>query len=115
MKWKTIAAVTVALFMGLGVLIKLATRLPEPPAHQVFINGNLLTMDADNSIVEAIAIRGDRIEAVGSTEDIMAGVADDTLVTDLRGRTMLPGFIDAHLHIESAMVPPSRVRIVPLM
>lgn len=107
MKWKTIAAVTVALFMGLGVLIKLATRLPEPPAHQVFINGNVLTMDADNSIVEAIAIRGDRIEALGSTEDIMAGVADDTLVTDLRGRTMLPGFIDAHGHF-----PASGMRVI---
>ena len=98
MKWKTIAVVVLALLVGLGVVLRLGTRLPQAPAHQVFINGTLLTMDADNRVVDAIAVRGDRIEAVGSTDEIMALVEDDTLVTDLRGRTMLPGFIDAHGH-----------------
>ena len=98
MKWKTIAVVALALLVGFGVVLRLGTRLPQAPAHQVFINGTLLTMDADNRVVEAIAVRGDRIEAVGSTDEIMALVEDDTLVTDLRGRTMLPGFIDAHGH-----------------
>ena len=98
MKWKTIAVVALALLVGLGVVLRLGTRLPQAPAHQVFINGTLLTMDADNRVVDAIAVRGDRIEAVGSTDEIMALVEDDTLVTDLRGRTMLPGFIDAHGH-----------------
>jgi len=97
-KWKTIAVVVVALSVGFGVVLRLGTRLPQAPEHQVFINGTLLTMDADNRVVEAIAVRGDRIEAVGSTDEIMALVGDDTLVTDLRGRTMLPGFIDAHGH-----------------
>ena len=98
MKWKTIAVVALALLVGLGVVLRLGTRLPQAPAHQVFINGTLLTMDADNRVVDAIAVRGDRIEAVGSTDEIMALVEDDTLVTNLRGRTMLPGFIDAHGH-----------------
>ncbi|MCP5186253.1 MAG: amidohydrolase [Pseudomonadales bacterium] len=98
MKWKTIVVVALALLVGFGVVLRLGTRLPQAPAHQVFINGTLLTMDADNRVVEAIAVRGDRIEAVGSTDEIMALVEDDTLVTDLRGRTMLPGFIDAHGH-----------------
>jgi predicted amidohydrolase YtcJ len=97
-KWKTIAVVALALLVGFGVVLRLGTRLPQAPAHQVFINGTLLTMDADNRVVDAIAVRGDRIEAVGSTDEIMAMVEDDTLVTDLRGRTMLPGFIDAHGH-----------------
>ena len=98
MKWKTIVVVALALLVGFGVVLRLGTRLPQAPAHQVFINGTLLTMDADNRVVEAIAVRGDRIEAVGSTDEIMALVEDDTLVTNLRGRTMLPGFIDAHGH-----------------
>ena len=55
-------------------------------------------MDADNRIVQALSTRDDRIEALGSTEDIMALVGDDTEVIDLRGRAVLPGFVDAHGH-----------------
>lgn len=98
MSWKSGIAVLLALVVGVGVVIRMATRLPEPPAHQVFINGNVLTMDAHNSVAEAISVRGDRIEAVGTTADIMARANDDTVVNDLRGRTLLPGFIDAHGH-----------------
>ena len=81
-----------------GLVIRMATRLPEPPAHQLFINGNVLTMDTENRIVEALAVRADRIEAVGSTEQIMALAEEGSEVVDLRGRTVLPGFIDAHGH-----------------
>jgi predicted amidohydrolase YtcJ len=64
----------------------------------VFIQGNVLTMDAENRIVEALSVRGDKIEALGSSEEIMTLVNDDTVVTNLRGRTLMPGFIDAHGH-----------------
>jgi predicted amidohydrolase YtcJ len=96
--WKTILVVIAALSVGFGVLIRIATRLPEPPSHQVFINGDVLTMDGDNRVVEALSVRGDRIEAVGTTDQIMALVDDDSEVVDLRGRALLPGFIDAHGH-----------------
>ncbi len=98
MKWKTVLVVIAALLVGFGLLVRMATRLPEPPAHQLFINGTVLTMDADNRVVEALAVRGDRIEAVGSTEQVMALAQEDSEVVDLRGRTLLPGFIDAHGH-----------------
>jgi predicted amidohydrolase YtcJ len=98
MNWKILVAVILAFAVGLGVLLKIATRTPQPPAHQVFINGDVLTMDADNRVVQALSARGDRIEAVGSTQEIMALVSDQTEVVDLRGRTLLPGFIDAHGH-----------------
>jgi predicted amidohydrolase YtcJ len=100
--WKNIAAVTLALVVGLGLVIRMATRLPEPPAHQVFINGDVLTMDADNRVVEALSIRGDRIDLLGTTGDVMAAADDDTVVVDLRGRTLLPGFIDAHGHFPAS-------------
>ena len=102
MNWKNIAAVTLALVVGLGLVIRMATRLPEPPAHQVFINGDVLTMDADNRVVEALSIRGDRIDLLGTTGDVMAAADDDTVVVDLRGRTLLPGFIDAHGHFPAS-------------
>jgi predicted amidohydrolase YtcJ len=98
MNWKILVAVALAFAVGLGVLLKIATRTPQPPAHQVFINGDVLTMDADSRIAQALSARGEFIEAVGSTEEIMALVGADTTVIDLRGRTLLPGFIDAHGH-----------------
>ena len=98
MNWKNSVVVILAFAAGLGVLVKIATRTPQPPAHQVFINGDVLTMDADNRIAQALSARGELIEAVGSTEEIMTLVGDDTMVVDLRGRTLLPGFVDAHGH-----------------
>ena len=98
MSKSTWALVALAFFGGLYVLFQMATRTPEPPAHQVFIDGTVLTMNAEAPIAEAISVRGDTIEAVGNTEDIMALVTDETEVHDLLGRTLLPGFIDAHGH-----------------
>ena len=71
---------------------------PEPPLRQVFLNGQILTMDENNRIAEAVLIEGDRIAAVGGREDIAGQVDGDTVVTDLNGKTMLPGFIEAHGH-----------------
>ncbi|MCR9104849.1 MAG: amidohydrolase [Gammaproteobacteria bacterium] len=98
MNWKTAILIVLALVAGLGVLFQIATRTPPAPEHQVFINGTVLTMDASNRIAQALSARGDRIEAVGTTDDIMSLVDDTTLVFDLKGRTLLPGFIDAHGH-----------------
>ena len=107
MNWKTVFVVLLALVFGVGVLMKIALRTPQAPAHQVFINGNVLTMDANNTVAEALSTRGELIEAVGSTDEIMALVGDDTEIVDLRGRTLLPGFIDAHGHF-----PGSGLRVV---
>jgi predicted amidohydrolase YtcJ len=98
MTWRTALVVLAALAAGVIVLLGIALRDPAPPAHQVFVNGDVFTMDADNRIHEAISLRGDRIEAVGSTEEIMALVGPGTVVTDLYGQAVLPGFIDAHGH-----------------
>ncbi len=98
MNWKTTALVLGVLIVGVAILAKMATRLPAPPDHQVFINGDVLTMDASSRIVEAVSVRGERIEAVGSTDEIMTLVSNQTEVVDLRGRTLMPGFIDAHGH-----------------
>ena len=99
---KPILLVLLAFVAGAGVLVKIALRTPQPPAHQVFINGDILTMDANNTVVEALSARGELIEALGTTQDIMALAQDDTQVIDLRGQTVLPGFIDAHGHFPGA-------------
>lgn len=98
MSFRVVVAVLVALCAGIYVLFAIATRPPEAPAHHVFINGHVLTMDQRNTVAQAVSVRGDRIEAIGSSEAILALVSDRTDVTDLRGRTLMPGFIDAHGH-----------------
>ena len=90
--------VSAAFFLGLYLLFQIATRPPEAPEHQVFVNGQILTMNAENRVVEALSVRGAKVSRVGSTEEILAEVTDKTVVTDLRGRTLMPGFVDAHGH-----------------
>ena len=101
MNWKTWLVVLAALVVGVGVVFTLATRLPAPPAHQVFINGEVITVDNESRVVEAIALRGDRIEAVGTTDEIMALVEDQTVVHDLRGTVLFLKEYVATLRSES--------------
>ncbi|MEE2875603.1 MAG: amidohydrolase, partial [Chloroflexota bacterium] len=64
----------------------------------ILVNGSIHTVDIDNSVAEAIAIQGDRISLVGSNTDVRAQARSETKVIDLAGRTVTPGFIDAHQH-----------------
>ena len=71
-------------------------------ATHVYRNGTILTMDSGGSRAQALAVSGETILAVGSDAEVMALADQHTVVTDLRGRTMLPGFIDGHSHFVSA-------------
>lgn len=64
----------------------------------VLINGKVITVDKDDRIVEAVAIYRNRIEAVGSSEEIKKLVGPKTKVIDLQGKTVMPGIIDSHTH-----------------
>jgi predicted amidohydrolase YtcJ len=72
--------------------------LAEPPATVVFRGGPVFRADPARSIASAVAIRGDRIVAVGGEREIAPHLADASDVVDLRGRFLLPGFVDAHVH-----------------
>ncbi|MBI4518811.1 MAG: amidohydrolase [Deltaproteobacteria bacterium] len=72
--------------------------LRQPPESRIFLNGTVLTMDAHDSIAQAVALARDRIVAVGTNEEVQRLVAKGSIVVDLHGQTMLPGFIDAHGH-----------------
>lgn len=98
MTYRVGLSVLAAFLLGLYLLFQIATRPPEAPEHQVFVNGKILTMDAENRVLEALSVRGEKVSRVGSTEEILAEVTAKTVVTDLRGRTLMPGFVDAHGH-----------------
>lgn len=70
-------------------------------AESVFINGRIWTVDEARPEAEAVAVAGGRILAVGSTNEIRGYIGASTTVIDLKGRRMLPGFIDNHTHFMS--------------
>lgn len=82
------------------VLLPLAVSAGGAPCTPdlVLVNGRVHTVDASRSEAEAVAICGERISQVGSTAEIRALAAKDTRVIDLRGRRVVPGFNDAHVH-----------------
>ena len=73
----------------------------EPPADLVLIHGHILTVDAKDSVVQALAIRKGVIVRVGPDSDVLqfAGNAPGLRVIDLQGHTATPGLIDTHAHI----------------
>ncbi|MEW2915120.1 amidohydrolase [Leisingera sp. JC11] len=68
-------------------------------ADIVILNGNLTTFDPDNPTAEAMAIGGGRITAVGSNDEIRDLAGNQTRIIDAIGGTVLPGFIDSHVHL----------------
>lgn len=83
---------------------------PGNGAKIIFHNGQILTMVRDQPNAEAIFIRGDRIQAVGSDNDILALRGADTQVMDLSGLTLMPGFVDAHAHIAPEKEDPNEFK-----
>lgn len=68
-------------------------------ADRLLINGRIATQDERRSFAEALAIRGDRIVATGSTDDLLKYRGARTTIIDLGGRTVIPGLNDSHLHV----------------
>ena len=69
------------------------------PADVILTGGRVVTVDERFTIADAVAIRGDRIAAVGSTAAVEALAGGKTRRIDLRGRTVIPGLIDNHMHL----------------
>jgi predicted amidohydrolase YtcJ len=81
-----------------GLVFALSAAAYAQTTDTVLINGKILTVDSQSSVREAIAVRGGRILAVGSTADIRKLAGPSTRSIDLQGRTVIPGLIDSHLH-----------------
>src|SRR5690606_40792096 len=67
-------------------------------ADTVLYNGNIVTVDSESRKVEAVAIVGDRIAAVGGDAEVKALGGAGTRMVDLKGATVIPGMIDNHTH-----------------
>lgn len=76
----------------------------KPGADLVLHNATVLTMEPGQPEAHGVAIGGGRILAVGSSAEVRGWASADTRVIDLGGKTLLPGFIDAHSHFASTGV-----------
>ena len=93
MRWVSCAA------FALGAATIMA-QAPAQVADLVLRGGKVITLDAGDRVTEAIAVRGNRILAVGSNTEIARLTGPETRTIDLQGRSVTPGFIDAHTHTE---------------
>ncbi len=102
-----------------GVPSQNAQNAQKPKADLIFTHANIYTgvVDPASSLgagkrAEALAIRGDRILAVGMPDEIMKWKGPQTKIVDLKGRFVMPGFNDAHMHLASAGLEKMNVNLV---
>jgi hypothetical protein len=80
-----------------GVLAEAQQR--AVPADLLLTNGKIVTVDDRFTIAQAVAVAGERVIAVGTNQEIGRLAGPSTRRIDLRGRTVLPGLIDNHMHV----------------
>ncbi|KAB7707365.1 amidohydrolase family protein [Bacillus aerolatus] len=97
-----ILALVIALCMGFSSSGTLPKKLDPLAPDTVYVNGKIITMDADSSSAEAVAVKEGKIIAVGKSKDIRQLAGRSTKTVDLKGKVMLPGLIDAHSHFPSS-------------
>ncbi|MEH6581589.1 MAG: amidohydrolase [Halioglobus sp.] len=85
------------------------------PADRIFVNGRIYTLDDSQPWAEALAVRGDEIIYVGNSADASNLEGENTTVTDLDGRLLLPGFIETHMHIGDGLAQAEALKLTPEM
>lgn len=89
---------TASLFIALSLATVAATSATAQPPDLILHHGKIVTVDDKFSIAEAVAIRGERIVAVGANDEILKSKGEKTEVIDLAGKIVLPGLMDSHVH-----------------
>lgn len=81
------------------VFALISTAAFAQPADTVYTNGKIYTVIDNQPWAEAVAIQDGKFLAVGSVDEIVAVIGDNTVVVDLDGRFVMPGIVDMHLHL----------------
>lgn len=93
--WKTLALGALVAIAGAASLLD----AQQPAPDLILSNGKIITVDETFSIGQAMAVRGDRVTAVGTNQEITRLAGPNTRRIDLRGRAVIPGLIDNHTHL----------------
>lgn len=83
----------------LAAISMLSCSRRQPPADMIIYGGTIYTVTDVHPVVEAVVVQSDRILFAGPKEDAFKWKGDSTLMIDLAGQTMTPGFIEGHGHI----------------
>ena len=97
-RWLTRAAVTAVLVGSVWSLAGPRVAAQNQAPEAIYVNGKVVTADRAFSYAEAVAIAGGKFTAVGTTAEIRKLAGPATTVVDLRGRTVVPGLADSHIH-----------------
>ena len=81
------------------VCARVVVRAQQPAADLILTNGKIITVDDRFTIAQAVAVKGDRIVAVGTSQQIGQMAGPNTRRIDLRGKAVIPGIIDNHMHL----------------
>jgi hypothetical protein len=99
-RWRSLAVA--AALVGLSLVAPATVPAADHPvADAVLLNAKVLTVDARDSVAQAVAIAGGKIAAVGTSEAVRAWIGPKTQVFDLKGLTLTPGLIDSHCHLST--------------
>ena len=82
----------------LALVVSIAVPASAQAPDTILINGKIITLDSRSTVAMGLAVTAGRITATGSTDDVRELAGPSTRVIDLRGRTVIPGLIDSHLH-----------------
>jgi len=83
----------------MGIFLISCSSKPSETADMIFTNGVIYTVNEDQPLAEAVAIKDGMILAVGTSEEIEKYKAETTEIIDLNGETMTPGIIESHAHL----------------
>jgi predicted amidohydrolase YtcJ len=89
------------LIVAIALFASSAQARPISPADTVFHNGYIYTVDVKDDVTQALAVRAGRIVYVGDDSHAKAYIGKKTQVVDLKGRMVMPGLIDGHMHPQS--------------
>ena len=107
---KRYSIVLVSIF---AILIGCSESGVTPAADSVYVNGNIITLDQQESVVSGLAVADGRIIAVGTSEKILTMVDDSTEVIDLQNTTLVPGFVDGHSHLSGVAIQAITANLLP--
>ncbi len=111
MQVKKVASTTLFLILSSLLLISISSCSQQQPADLIIHHAKIYTVDDSFSVAEAMAIKDGKIIAVGKNEDILKQYKADS-VTDAGGKTIFPGFNDAHAHFAGYGASLQRVNLV---
>lgn len=86
---------------------------PPLPADTIYINGPIVTINDAAPLAQAVAVRHGRIQAVGSKQDVLSQRGPQTRLVDLKGQSLLPGFVDAHGHVAQTGLQAVSANLLP--